>query len=414
MPPICVMSLKGPIARGTVRTSLIFGIRLVVQAGTLLLVARFLGPDQFGAFAGVAALAIMFGALASCGSHLVLLREMSHTAERGANVLPYALGIIAICGTLLFLAFLIISHSLLHSAQVALPVLLAIGATELWFQPMLVLASIDRQARDKIAASQWLLTLPLVFRFFAAWIISLSAPVDPLNLYAIAYIGAVLLSLLIGIRGVASRWPSPSHWRLPHRNEWRDASGFAILNLTAIGPTELDKTLALRLLTLPAAGLYAAGSRVVGASVLPIMALMLASLPRLFRNTPNEGGRKLLHTIFFVAVIYSALTVTLLLVGANILEYLFGQKYSGISTVLRWLTLAMPGMALRIAAGNALMASNHPWLRAGSELLGLATLCTMAWFLAPSHHEAGMPLALACSEWSMAIIGWRLLLQRKK
>lgn len=33
-----IKGLKGPIALGTIRTSLVLGLRLVIQAGTLLLV----------------------------------------------------------------------------------------------------------------------------------------------------------------------------------------------------------------------------------------------------------------------------------------------------------------------------------------------------------------------------------------
>ena len=50
--------MKGPIARGTVRTSFVLGLRVLVQAGTLLLIARTLRPDRFGAFAGAPASAI--------------------------------------------------------------------------------------------------------------------------------------------------------------------------------------------------------------------------------------------------------------------------------------------------------------------------------------------------------------------
>ncbi|MGH8403185.1 MAG: lipopolysaccharide biosynthesis protein, partial [Gammaproteobacteria bacterium] len=59
---------KGPIARGTIRTGIVLGLRLLVQAGTLLLVARLLGPREYGAFAGVAALAVMLGTLATFGT----------------------------------------------------------------------------------------------------------------------------------------------------------------------------------------------------------------------------------------------------------------------------------------------------------------------------------------------------------
>lgn len=47
--------LNGPIARATIRTSFVLGLRLLVQAGTLLLVARMLGPADYGAFAAIAA-----------------------------------------------------------------------------------------------------------------------------------------------------------------------------------------------------------------------------------------------------------------------------------------------------------------------------------------------------------------------
>ena len=64
---------KGAIARSTIRTSFVLGLRLVVQAGTLLLVARMLGPEQYGAFAAIAALAVLMGTFATFGTHFVLL-----------------------------------------------------------------------------------------------------------------------------------------------------------------------------------------------------------------------------------------------------------------------------------------------------------------------------------------------------
>jgi len=41
--------LQGAIAQSTIRTSVVLGLRLAVQAGGLLLVARLLEPQQFGA-----------------------------------------------------------------------------------------------------------------------------------------------------------------------------------------------------------------------------------------------------------------------------------------------------------------------------------------------------------------------------
>lgn len=50
----------GPIARSTLWTLAVFGLRLVVQVSMLFLLARYLGPAAYGEFAAVAALAAAY------------------------------------------------------------------------------------------------------------------------------------------------------------------------------------------------------------------------------------------------------------------------------------------------------------------------------------------------------------------
>ena len=96
----------GRIAASAIRTSAVLGLRLVVQAGSLLLVARLLGPQQFGTFAGVAALAVLLGTLATFGTHLVLIGEMAKDPARRVQVLAYAMPTTLVCGGILLAAFL--------------------------------------------------------------------------------------------------------------------------------------------------------------------------------------------------------------------------------------------------------------------------------------------------------------------
>jgi O-antigen/teichoic acid export membrane protein len=79
-------------------------------------------------------------------------------------------------------------------------------------------------------------------------------------------------------------------------------------------------------------------------------------------------------------------------------------------------------MALRIATGNVLMALGKPWMRAGFEISGLIVLLFAAITLTARLGTIGMPLALACSEWGMAVTGmvfimrsntWQLTLPNK-
>lgn len=399
--------MRGPIARATVRTSAVFGLRLLAQAGTLLVVARLLGPHAYGAFAGIAALAVLMGTLSTFGTHLVLLREVSREPQRRAAVLPFALGTTLLCGSALLVLYLLLTLTLFTQAGIAFTVLLALGITELLLQPLLNQPSAELQGYGRIATAQMLSTLPLILRLGAALAVWALRPTDPLAAYAWGYLVASALTLLLATRTLQQSWPALRTWRLPRRSELRDAAGYAVLNLTASGPAELDKTLAATLLPLAAAGVYAAGARVIGALTLPVIAMMLAALPRLFREAETDHARSgcLLRWVFASAFGYSVLLATGLWLAAPLFDVLFGARYAGLGDTLRWLTLAVPGMALRITAGSALMALGKPWMRVGFELGGLTVLAFAALIFTTHDPAHAMPLALACGEWSMAVVG---------
>lgn len=406
-----ITNLKGPIARGTVRTAAVLGLRLAIQAGTLLLVARALGPHQFGAFAGVAALAVILGTLSTFGIHLVLLREVSQEPARRDKVLPYAVPATLLCGGVLLGIYLLVCTLTLHETGVAIDVLLALGVTETLLQPLFALPAAEHLALGRVARSQLLQTLPLALRLAAAAAVFLVRPVDPLAAYAYGYLGASFIALSVSTVTMPAPWPSIESWRLPTKSEFHNAAGYAVLNITSTGPLELDKTLAVKFLPLSASGLYAVGARVIGATTLPVVAMMLSALPRLFREGQDQvqRTRRLLRWIFGSALAYSVVLAVVLWLIAPVFVWLFGPKYQGIDHTTRWLCLAVPGVALRVAAGNVLMALGKPWMRVGFEMVGLGVLVVAAVILTAHFQITGMPLALACSEWSMTTVGITLV-----
>lgn len=399
--------MKGPIARGTIRTTFALGLRLLIQAGTLLLVARMLGPHQFGAFAGVAALAVMLGTLSTFGTHLVLLGEVSREPTRREQVLPYAVPSTLSCGGVLLAIYLLICTFALSESNLAIDMLLAIGIAEMLLQPLFALPASEHLALGRVARSQLMQTLPLALRLAAAAAVFLLHPVDPLAAYAYGYLAASVIALGIATTTMPGPWPALQTWRLPTTTELRETVGYAALGIIATSPAELDKTLATKLLPLAASGLYAAGARVIGAATLPVIAMMLSALPRLFREGLDQPHRtnRLLRWIFAVALAYSIALAVALWFIAPVFVWLFGTKYQGIQHTIHWLTLAVPGMALRTAAGSILMALGKPWMRVGFEVVGLIVLVLASVMLVPHFGAAGMPLALVCSEWIMVGLG---------
>lgn len=404
--------LQGKIAKATIRTSFVFGLRLVVQAGTLLLVARLLGPMQFGAFAGVAALAVLLGTLSTFGTHLVLLGEMSKNPASRQQVLNYALPTTLTCGGFLLTMFVLACTLVLRGSGVALEVLIAIGVAEILIQPLFALLAAELLALERTALSQLLQTLPLALRLVAAALVLLLDFSQPLEAYGYGYCMATALAWVVGAGRLQAPWPPLHRWRWPSRAEMRESVGYAVLNVTAMGPAELDKTLATKLLPLSSAGLYSAGARVIGATTLPVIALMLSALPRLFRDGQSQAQRTahLLRCIFGATALYSVSLATVMWWCAPAFVWLFGAKYEGIEAVVRGLCVAIPGMAFRLVAGNTLMALGEPWMRAGFEMMGLLVLTLSATVLTERLGVRGMPVALVCSEWLMAALGVGLIM----
>lgn len=395
--------LKGPITLGTIRTSFVLGLRLIVQAGTLFLLASVLGPHGFGLYAGLGAMAVLLGTLASFGTHLTLLRDVSRASPDVDAALHLALGTTAFCGSILLLIYVIFSQILLPIPDGAHWVILCLGIAEVLLQPFLVIAAMERHGRGQIARSQVLLIQPLLLRLFVILAIAGFAPEYPLSWYALGHLGAVTLPLGYVVWSAAPvTWREPLRWRVARRSDWRGLAGYAVMNASANGVAELDKILATRLLSFGAAGVYSAASRVVGSLVLPVMAMVLAAMPRLFRDGA-AAGKTLHYWLFAFAATYGLLAASVMALAAPWIESLLGDAYAGVSELIRLLAFAVPAVSVRAAATNVLTTLERPWVRVCLELIGWLVIAALAFAFVRSHGSLGLAFSIICAEWLLAV-----------
>jgi O-antigen/teichoic acid export membrane protein len=191
---------------------------------------------------------------------------------------------------------------------------------------------------------------------------------------------------------------------MPCWAEWGRSSGYAVINISKSAPSEIDKTLAIKLLPIGYAGVYSIAARVVGALTLPVIAMLLAALPRLFGGE-REKSAVLLLWMYGAAFLYSVTLAGLLWLSAPLLSLVFSESYQGLSEIVRLLCYAVPAVAIRMVAGNALMATRSPWLRVCFEGLGILLLVTGSIVLTSLFGYLGLPFAVILSEWIMALVG---------
>lgn len=403
--------MKGPLARSTLRTTAVLVLRLLTQTGTLLAITRLLGPAGYGHFAGLAGLAVGLGTLATFGSHLVLLAESSRDPARMGDVLGYAVPLTVLTGSGLFAIYLAIAgYSGLMS--VGWPVVMMLGIAELWMMPLLTLPAMAIQAREHAATSVLLLWTPLALRLLAAVLCIAIASLRDLDVYVALYLAASIAGLTVGSWIVRRHLLIPIRWRLPRHREWTAGTSYALMNFTSLNPTEIDKTLALRLIGPVETGIYAAATRVIGAAVTPIIGMLVATQPRLFRHAHSDRSSavSLVRALGVSTLIYGLCVGVALALVAPWLAALFGPRFTILGTTLRTIAVLAPLLGLRFATGNTLMSLGKPLARAGFEFVGILVLVAGMIVLAPSYGLNGAIAAVCSAEASMVLLGAVLIL----
>ncbi len=394
--------MRGAIARATVQTSIVLTGRLAIQAISILLIARLLGTQGYGAFASAAALAITLGSLSTFGSHyLLVIAARTRDADR-SNILDQAIPLTIGVGCLLSLLHVALCRLWLDASDTSLFAIACIGVADIILQPLLWLRSFEMMGSGEAWRSQVVATLAIGMRLIAASIAWFVPALRSLDAYAPCHLVATLAGLMLALKLSSHAWPDVRHWRIPDRRFIRRSSGYAATSVTAMAPLEIDKVVAASLVPLGAAGIYAASTRVLAAAVLPVVAMMVAALPRL--TTSEKGGNgRLLRAILGASSAYGAIIAALLWFSAPVVEQLFGTAYLGLVPLLRVLALAAPGLALRIAAGNSLIASERSWPKFAFEVSGVLVLCSTGWVFATHLGVIGIAWSVVLTETTIGI-----------
>lgn len=368
---------------------------------------------MYGNFSAAASLAVVLGLLPNLGSGFVMLARSVNGESGIAEIWRYAWPMTGLLGLLLLVVYVGVA-SFITDPPLPIHVLLLLGTGELLLTPFTMLLSFALQARDKVPLSQFVLWVPLGLRILAVLPCFLLDQGERLS-------GYVALQVLASVAGAGlGLWITRRHVRLdwrarrPRLEELHLGGSYAAMHLVAANPSELDKIIAVRVIGAHDAGIYASTSRAMAATVMPMVALLLSSQPRLFRfsSAPNREGRRLIMMIAILALGWGLASGGLLVLCSPLLPLLFGQPFSAMATLMPWLAMVVPFLSLRLAAGTILAALGRPLERIAFEVAGVLTLAAGMFWLAPLFAVRGLAAALLISEGIMATCGWLLVIRR--
>lgn len=405
------MSIKGALLRSSLFTGGVMVLRIITQAFTLVLLTRLLGPEIFGAFASAATLAVVMGIIPTLGAGFVMMSRAPHGEDAIQDVWRYSWPLTIIISIMLLVIYLPLGRLIAGEYALDWIILLGIGVAELLLMPFVALLSFVLQAHERVPLSQLMQWIPLGLRVLAIMPCFLFADAERLNAYVVFQIAATTMGLVAGLAllfvSVRVGWVP----RVARRDEMKEGVSYTIMHVIAANASELDKILAVRMVGGAEAGIYVAASRVMGALVAPVTALLLAAQPRLFmhKNMKLAQIESLIKLIALISFGLGCVCSLLLLVSEPILLMLFGGQFVGMGSLIHWLAIAAIPLSLRIAAGAILVAFCQPSRRIMIDLFGIGLLMTAMVILGPLLGAKGMAMSLIISEAGMSIVGWILI-----
>ena len=401
--------MVGLIAKSSIKTSGLLGLRVITQALSLVLLTRYLGTSTYGNFVALATLAVVMGAISNFGAGYLMLALKPKCDNAVAHVWRFAWPLTIITGIILLFIYYGISQILINSTiLISNELILLLGSTELILMPLIMLLSFALQSHNKVPLSQLLLLLTLLFKLVAIVLCFFYFPSTPLYSYIVFQFISVLLSLIFALLVVTSQIKLEWKPRFPELYELSRGAKYASMGVSNFTASEIDKILVINWLNNAEASIYSATSRIVSSVIMPVMAMLLSAQPKLFQNTEEkvEQSVKLIKTLFWLTCLWGGSSWILLTLSASYIAILFGEGFESMADIMPLLAFVSLPFTLRKTAGVILASLNKPMLRVKTELLGMCLFIVLIMILFPQWQLTGFIYSLLLSEIIMSLMLW--------
>jgi O-antigen/teichoic acid export membrane protein len=332
------MKTRG-LLRDTTHLSVGHGFRLVIQAAYFVLVARSLGPDGYGAFVTVVAMAALLGPFSGLGTPNLFIKNV-HSGKRVAAICWGNGILLTVLSGALLTAIAVGLSFLLHLKTAPFAVFL-ICVADLVLMRVTELAAFGFSASDRMKQTSIQNVVVSLLRL--AGITGLMATVHPVTLdrWVLVYLLTTLLGMIYAIAKGSQLWGRPATDLTALREDIAEGVFFSIAGSASTIYNDIDKIMLSKLADLASTGVYAAAYRVIDVSMTPIRSLAAAAYPRFFRKGMEGIGATYSYALALMrrAAAYGFVASAGLWLLAPVLPHILGPKYDAVVPAVRWLAL---------------------------------------------------------------------------
>ncbi len=399
--------LPGKLGQNTVWALSGYGLRLLIQAVYFVIIARNLGPNQYGGFVATTALTAVISPFVGVGTGNLLVKNVARDQSLFRDYWGNGLLMTLASGILFMAVVFAVSFEVLPRSTPILVVAL-ISASDLIFVKLLDMAAWAFQGFEMLAQNAQLNVLVSFTRL--AGIAALTGAVShpTIKMWSAVYLAGSVLSGLIGVTWATAKLGAPRLALGRIRAECAEGFHFSVSLSAQTIYNDIDKTMVARLSTLEAAGIYAAAYRIIDVAFTPVRALLNAAFPSFYRHGKDglysglQFGRRLLVR----TLPYPLLAFVALMGGASLLPLILGEGFHHAAEALRWLAPLPLLKTLHYFVSDSLTGSGFQGTRTLAQI-GVAIFnVALNFALIPSYGWRGAAWASIASDGLLVVTLW--------
>jgi O-antigen/teichoic acid export membrane protein len=391
--------------------------KLLIQALYFVVMARYLGPVQYGSFIAVTAAAAIASPFVGNGTGSLMIKNVA----RRRDLLPEYLGTaLMVTGTM----GIAISGIVIGACSLALPgaisttIILLVVITDVLVYRFVDVASWAFQAVEQLSWTARInLFAPLLRLAGLGLIVAIGHPT--LMAWAIVYAVTGAAAAAVSVYCILRQLGRPrfvrGHWRAEKREGFYFSAGLSAQTIY----NDIDKTMLAQWGALSATGIYGAAYRLVDVAFIPVRALLAAAYPGFFRSGQKRIAGTLAHARQLLprALLYSVATALGLFLFAPLLPRVLGSSFARSTEALRWLAVLPILKTLHYFAADSLTGAGFQGLRTAVQIaIAVFNIGANLWII-PLFSWRGVAWTSIGSDGLLALALWTcaaLLLARDK
>lgn len=384
-----------------------------------ILLARYLGAEGYGAFAGVKAIWAIIFPFIGFGMGDILVQKVSRDSSKFPRCWGDAL--VALAASALLAMITVLPIVVLILSQISVEFILLIFLGDIIGQRLCHLCTSAFIANHQIKRASQLSILYALSKLLAVIALPLFADESRLIAWGLLYFLGSLIPALILLVIVSKNMGLPSiKLRDFELSNIKEGFFFSLSASAVTVNSEVDRSMLVAMDTPLSAGIYGAGYRFIDIGFLPVMSILSANYARFFKH----GEKGILGTLDFArkllpaAILYGIASAIFLLIFAPFAPRLLGGEYAEAQNVLVFLSPVILLGSIQFLAADSLTGAGFQRSRSFIQVAAAVLNVTLNLILIPMYSWRGAIIATLCSETfkviTLGVVIFSLYIKEKK